>query len=208
MKVLAVCVVHEVFANDSTAGKTAIDKRPVDGPVIARELGLDGDTQCNSHVHGGVDKAVYAYDEADAQRWASEVGYEIRPGFFGENLRTEGIACSDAVIGARWAVGGAVLEVVGPRTPCATFQDWTGEKHWVKRFTRRTDTGVYLRVVSPGPVAAGDRIEVVHTPRHGVTAREVFVGRDLERLEVLLRTEPTLGQTVRMKLERALNRNT
>lgn len=188
------------------AKRTSIDKRPVDGPVIAREQGLDGDHQCNTHVHGGIDKAVYAYSEADAVRWAAELGREIPPGYFGENLRIAGIECSDAVIGSRWAVGGCLLEVAGPRTPCSTFQAWTGEDKWVKRFTARGDTGTYLRVLRSGPIAAGDKVEIVYVPDHGATNRDVFHGLNIDRLERLLSDEPTLGGTVRGKVERVLAR--
>jgi MOSC domain-containing protein YiiM len=207
-QVLAVCLVHADIAGPEMgrAGKTAIDKRPVDGPVIARARGFDGDHQCNTHVHGGIDKAVYAYSESDAQRWSQELGRAVPPGYFGENLRIEGIACSDAVIGSRWAVGGSLLEVAGPRTPCSTFQAWTGEDKWVRRFTERGDTGAYLRVLKDGPIAAGDSVTIVYVPDHGATNRDVFHGLNPDRLHRLLAEEPTLGITVRQKVERALAR--
>ncbi|CAM3903131.1 MOSC domain-containing protein [Smaragdicoccus niigatensis] len=205
-RILAVCLVHKDIPAPGKAGKSAIDKRPVDGPVIARSLGLDGDHQCNTHVHGGVDKAVYAYAEEDARRWQDELRRDMLPGSFGENLRMEGVACSDAVIGSRWAVGGSVLEVVGPRTPCSAFQMFTGEDNWVKRFSDRGDTGTYLRVVKEGPITAGDAVTLVHVPAHGATNRDVFHGLNVDRLERLLAEEPTLSDGIREKVERHLAR--
>ena len=71
-------------------------------------------------------------------------------------------------------MGSAVLEVTGPRIPCATFAAWMGERAWVRRFTERGRTGAYLAVVEPGVVTAGDAVEVVDRPSHGITVPEVF----------------------------------
>lgn len=191
---------------DSKPGRrTAIDKRPVSGAVLAQPLGLAGDYVCDTKNHGGPHQAVYAYAAEEAQRWADELGREVPPGWFGENLRTSGIAVSDAIIGERWQIGGALLEVSQPRVPCATFQHWTGEPHWVKRFTARADTGAYLRVLTPGPVTAGDRITVAYAPEHRVTIRQVFTGSDPGALRQLLELEPTVSPDVRRRCDRHLN---
>ena len=76
--------------------------------------------------------------------------------------------------GERWRVGSALLEVTGPRIPCATFAAWMGERGWVRRFTARGRTGAYLAVVEPGVVSAGDAVEVLDRPAHGITVPEVF----------------------------------
>ncbi|WP_072809707.1 MOSC domain-containing protein [Rhodococcus zopfii] len=205
-RVDAVCVVHSI--RDSGTRRvpvTGIDKRPVAEPVHVGTLGLTGDRQCDTEHHGGRFKAVYAYDEDEAQRWASELGRDLPVGWFGENLRSSGIPTSDAVIGERWRVGtgGLLLEVTGPRTPCATFGVWAAEPRWVARFTRRGDTGAYLKVVTEGPVAAGDTIEVVSVPEHGVTVRDMFTGRDPERLAVMLEQQDDLSPRI---IEKARNR--
>ncbi|RPF19570.1 MOSC domain-containing protein [Myceligenerans xiligouense] len=172
--ILAVCRVHQLLPDAGTVGITAIDKRPVDGRVRARRFGLYADVQADRANHGGHDQAVYAYAEEDAQHWAGELGREVAPGLFGENLRTSGIAVSTAVVGERWRVGTAVLEVTQPRTPCATFQRRMGEDRWVRRFTEANRTGAYLRVAEAGEVGAGDSIDVVHVPRHGVRIADWF----------------------------------
>ena len=91
---------------------------------------------------------------------------------FGENLTTSGLDVDGAVVGERWRVGSALLEVTGPRIPCATFAAWMGERGWVRRFTERGRTGAYLAVVEPG-FAVGDPVEVV-AARSRITVPEVF----------------------------------
>jgi MOSC domain-containing protein YiiM len=210
--VVAVCTVHEVKPDPGgPVGHTGIDKRPVPGPVRVSRLGLAGDTQCDPGRHGGPDKALYAYAEAEAQRWAAELGRPVPPGTFGENLVIRGLAVTDAVVGERWQLGPEVLaEVTAPRTPCATFARHIDQPRWVRRFSDRADVGAYLRVLTPGFVTAGDAVHRVHVPEHGVTAREVFTAligdlADPDRLALLL-SEQSLAARLRGKLERVLSR--
>ena len=98
---------------------SAIVKEPVEGPVRVEGVNLAGDDQADRRVHGGPDKAVYAYAREDSDWWADELRREIADGMFGENLTTEGIDVSGAVIGERWRVGSVVLEVCQPRLPCS-----------------------------------------------------------------------------------------
>jgi MOSC domain-containing protein YiiM len=172
---------------------TAIDKRARDGRVHVGPVGLRGDDQYDKRNHGGVEQAVYAYACEDAQWWANELGYEITPGRFGENLSTAGLDVTGAVLGERWRVGddGLVLEVSSPRVPCATFQGWMDESHWVKRFTDHGAPGAYLRVITEGTVGAGDQVEVLHQPEHGVTVGEVFAIRSVETDRLLRALDDT-----------------
>ena len=150
-------------------GVTAIDKRAVEGPVRLRLYGAHGDVQADRKHHGGLDKALYAYAAEDAAFWESELGRTLPPGWFGENLRTEGIDVNAALIGERWRIGDrAEVEVTMPRTPCQTFARWVGgpeQRGWVKRFSSERRLGPYLRVVRVGEVRAGDAIEVIHRPQ-------------------------------------------
>jgi MOSC domain-containing protein YiiM len=153
--------------------RTAIDKRPANCAVEVGPLGLDGDTVGDKVNHGGLDQAVYAYGREDLDWWAEQLGRELRNGMFGENLTTAGIDVSGALIGETWRVGGAVLQVTSPRIPCNTFKAWMGEEpHWVKRFAAAGRPGAYLRVLTPGTVAAGDDLEVVSRPVVAVTVAE------------------------------------
>jgi MOSC domain-containing protein YiiM len=173
-EVLAVCRVHALLPDAGPVGVTAIDKRPVDGPVKVRRLGLYADLQADRANHGGEEQAVYAYGQDDADWWVGQLEREIPPGLFGENLRVRGIPVSDAVVGERWSVGTALLEVTQPRTPCSTFARRLGEDKWVKRFTAANRTGAYLRVVRNGELRAGDAVTVCYRPEHGVTLADWF----------------------------------
>ena len=184
-RLLAVNVVHALIPDVlGSEDRTAIDKRPVDGRVTVAvpgeaEVGLTGDQIYDRDHHGGPDQAIYAYAAEDRAWWAAELGREIAAGAFGENVTTEGLDVTGAVIGERWQVGdeGVLLEVTAPRIPCRTFQGFMDEPQWVKRFTAHGAPGAYLRILSPGTVGAGDRIEVVARPEHGVTIGDVFVIR-------------------------------
>ena len=202
-RVLTVNVVHALVPDTrGDLDETAIDKRPVQGRVPVRSagvgtVGLAGDQVVDVRHHGGPDQAVYAYAREDLDWWAAELGRDLANGCFGENLTTSGIDVTGAVIGERWRVGedGLVLEVASHRIPCATFQGWMDEPHWVKRFTEHGASGAYLRVVSEGSVAAENEIEIVHRPEHGVTVGDVFVPRrtDAARLERMLDEQPDLA---------------
>ena len=174
-ELLAVCCVAALHADDGGVGVTAIDKRPVEGPVRVRTLGLFGDVQADRADHGGHDKALYAFDDDEAAHWATELGTDIGFGRFGENLRTRGLDVDGAELGERWRIGDrVVVEVTMPRTPCQTFGRWLGEERWVRRFSARGRPGAYLRVVARGDIAAGDPVEVVHRPGHGVSVAGWF----------------------------------
>ncbi|HWH97339.1 MAG TPA: MOSC domain-containing protein [Pseudolysinimonas sp.] len=178
-RLLAPCVVSQLRADAGTVGTTAIDKRPVDGPVKVGKLGLYADVQASRQHHGGEDKAVYAYAAEDADWWAEQLGRDIPPGLFGENLRVAGLDVSNARVGERWKIGDAVvLEVTMPRTPCLTFARWMGEENngWVRRFSDARRLGAYLRVVSTGSVRADDPIEVIPAPEGAPTILDIYRG--------------------------------
>jgi MOSC domain-containing protein YiiM len=180
--VLAVSIVAKLRPDSSNPGElTAIDKRALSGRVAVRTLGVDGDRQCDTRNHGGPDKAVYAYAVEDARWWERELGRPLPPGSFGENLTTEGLDVTGAVIGERWAIGTTELQVVWPRIPCRTFAAFWDVGDLVKRFTQHGAPGAYLRVTREGDIGAGDAVDVVHRPAHGVTLGEVFRARSGER---------------------------
>ncbi len=151
---------------------TSIWKSPVPGRVAVRGVNLAGDVQSNLSVHGGPDKAVYAYGYADFEWWAGELGRPLEPGAFGENLTVRGIAVSEAVVGERWRIGTVLLEVAQPRTPCFKLGIRMGDPRFVKRFARAHRPGAYLRIVQEGELATGDLVQVIHRPAHGVTVAD------------------------------------
>jgi MOSC domain-containing protein YiiM len=171
--------------------RTAIGKRPVSaaaGPIAVGRLGLAGDEQADKKHHGGYEQAVYAYARDDLDWWAAELRSELADGMFGENLTTADLDLSGALIGERWRLGTAVAEVTGPRIPCVVFQNWMAQPHWVARFAAAGRPGAYLRVVTEGVVAPGDRVVVLERPAVSVTVAEsmrAFYG-DRELLRRLL----------------------
>jgi MOSC domain-containing protein YiiM len=152
--------------------RTAIDKRPVTGPVRAGRLGLDGDEQADTANHGGPEQALYVYAREDLDWWARQLGRDLRDGLFGENVTIRGVDVSGALIGERWQLGGAVVQVTSCRIPCSVFRNWTGETGWVKRFAQAGRPGAYLRVLEEGEVAAGDEVTVLGRPDIHVTVAE------------------------------------
>ncbi|GAA3720467.1 MOSC domain-containing protein [Gordonia hankookensis] len=204
--VLAVCAATDDVILDAI-GASGIDKRPLAGRISVGELGLVPDHVVDTKHHGGIEQAVYAYSEREALRWAEELGRELPPGWFGENLRIDGLPITDAVVGERWEIGddGLVVETTIPRTPCRVFAAWAEEDQWIKRFLDRADTGSYLRVVTPGSVGAGDAVRLVHRPDHRVTVRDLLSGTaaDAHALATLLACED-LGPKVRREASRKL----
>ena len=164
-------------------GVTGIGKKPVDAATLRAPgpkhgglgSGVVGDFVADVKHHGGDQQAVYAFAREELDAWQERLGRDLADGLFGENLTTTGLDVDGALLGERWAVGDeVVLEVCGPRVPCATFQARMGERGWIKRFTEVGRTGAYLAVVTGGEVRRGDVIEVVSRPDHGITVPESF----------------------------------
>ena len=148
---------------------TSIWKFPVDGPVPVSGTNLDGDRQADLTVHGGTDKAVYAYAVEDSAWWTAELSRDLGPAPFGENLSTRGIDLSAVVIGERWRIGTAEFEASQPRVPCFKLGIRHADQGLPRKFAAAGRPGVYLRIVGAGEVRAGDRIELLSRPSHGVT---------------------------------------
>ena len=187
-------------------GSTGIGKQPTFEPVEVRApgpktiglgSGLVGDFIGDGKHHGGNDQAVYAFQREDLDVWERRLGRELPNGFFGENLTTLDLEINQALIGECWRVGEkVVLQVTAPRIPCATFRGWMGEKGWAKIFTAAGRPGAYLSVITPGTIRAGDPIEVIQRPDHGVSIGLVFRATTTERslLPRLLAAEAYLDQ--------------
>ncbi len=154
---------------------TAIWKEPVLGRVPVRGVNVQGDDQADRTVHGGPDKAVYAYAIEETLIWQRELGRDLGTAPFGENLTTEGIDVSGSLIGERWRIGTTLLEVVQPRLPCFKLGLRIGDPAFVRRFARASRPGAYLRIIEEGELGCGDEIAVDATrlPDHGVTMRMV-----------------------------------
>lgn len=173
---------------------SSIVKRPVAGRIRFHGVNADGDDQADRGVHGGVDRSVYAYAAEDYAWWAGELGQALEPGTFGENLTTSGLDVNEALVGERWSIGEAELEVSIPRVPCFKLAARMGDPAFVKRFAQARRPGPYLRIARAGSIAAGDAIAVVSRPAHGIRIIDVFTISMFERprLHELL-AAPELG---------------
>lgn len=156
---------------------TGIFKEPVAHPVFARQLNLDGDRQADLTVHGGPDKAVYAYPAEHYPRWRQELpGLEIPFAMFGENLTTTGLNEETVFIGDHFRVGEAVLVATQPRQPCYKLGIRFGLPEVLKRFVQTGRSGFYFKVVKEGEIAPGDRIELLS---HSINSLSIATIRDL-----------------------------
>jgi MOSC domain-containing protein YiiM len=161
---------------------TASAKTAVDGPVAVLDVHLEGDEQADPENHGGPHKAVYVYADEDVAWWREELGREVDRQTFGQNLTTAGVDLRATVVGERWRIGSAEFEVAQPRTPCFKLGLHSGEETMPRRFLAAVRPGAYLRVLTRGHVAAGDAVEVLHRPAHGVTLAEVYTVVHHERV--------------------------
>ena len=175
MQVIAVCVglPREV----SWKGKpvtTGIFKQPVAGRVRMRSLNLDGDQQADLTVHGGIEKAIYAYPMEHYAYWRQELPDQPLPwGTFGENLPIEGLSETTVNIGDRFRIGTAEVMVTQPRFPCFKLNLKFGRDDMVKRFLDSCLSGIYFSVVQEGEVGAGDAIEPVSRDENNVTVTDI-----------------------------------
>lgn len=165
MKILSVNI-GKSQAIDTKSGQTGIFKTPQDGLVKIERLGLFGDTIVDLENHGGPDQAVYLYGQPDYDWWSKELGRELAPGIFGENLTISGLESAGLHIGDRFLIGDVVLEATSPRIPCVTLSSRMGDPKFAKKFISAQRTGIYCRVLEIGEINAGMDVEFL--PFEGV----------------------------------------
>jgi MOSC domain-containing protein YiiM len=153
--------------------QTSIWKEPVVGPVPVRGVHVGDDVQADLMVHGGRDKAVYSYAAEDLDTWSDALGQPLDAGTFGENLTIAAMPISQAVVGERWRIGTVVLQVTEPRLPCFKLGIRMGNPQFPRRFGRKALLGAYLRIITEGELQAGDVVEVIDRPAHGVTVAQM-----------------------------------
>jgi MOSC domain-containing protein YiiM len=159
---------------NAKSGKSGIFKQPVTTPVDITRLGLVGDEIIDTENHGGLDQAVYVFGTPDYGWWAKELGREMPPGIFGENLTITELESQHYQIGDRLRVGEVLLEVTSPRIPCVTLAARMGDPKFVKRFAKAERYGLYCRVIEPGTVQVGDSVSVIRYRGETITALEMF----------------------------------
>jgi len=178
-----------VMRNDEPVS-TAIFKQPVSGRVMLRTLNLDGDRQADLTVHGGPDKAVYAYPAEHYEFWRAEFPeMDLQFGMFGENFTVQGFSENTLNIGDEFRIGSAIVRVTQPRMPCYKLGIRFGRSDILKRFLASERTGFYLAVVQEGEVGAGDEFETLKRNEPSITINEVtrLYSRDRGKVELLRR---------------------
>ena len=206
-KVISVNVTSIVHEGEWTGsvGRTGIDKRSVDGRIKLSANEVVGDVVADKKSHGGYDKAVYAYAREDARWWEEELGISLDSGRFGENLTTQCVDVTNALIGERWRIGSALLEVSEPRIPCRVFAGFWDRPSLIKDFTRAGKPGSYLRIIEEGEIGAGDEIVIAHRPSHGITIADLFAAKSGERSRIAeIANVPEVSDSIRDWAQRIL----
>ena len=167
---------------------TGIWKEPVEGPVMARRLNLDGDGQGDTAGHGGEQRAVMVYQIDSYRHWTEHFGRDdLTYGQFGENLTIDGLADDEVCIGDRYRIGEAEFEVTQPRVTCYRVGMRLGEPQMPALLVSHHRPGFYMRVITEGRISAGDQIIKTRTGPHALTVAEIdallyLPDRDLVKL--------------------------
>ena len=191
--------------------ETAIFKKPTEARLRVDHLNIDGDRQADLVDHGGQNKAVYCYPVEHYRVWAEELNRsDFEHGQFGENLTTRGLLESEVQIGDIFRVGTCVVQVTQPRAPCFKLGIRMGDPLFVKRFLKSGLLGFYLRVVEPGELGLGDRIERLERGQTGLSVHDVWSlsygeRNDRERLQLALGID-TLAEEWTRPLQKKLSR--
>lgn len=181
-KVISVNIgaVREVEHNGRLV-ETGIFKRPTTQTQRVEGVHIGSDVQADTQAHGGYDKAIYAYAAEDYNWWTDELGQDLDAAFFGENLTTEGIDVSAALVGDRWRIGTALLEVSEPRVPCFKLGIRTGVSRIQQRFSKADRPGAYLRIIEAGELTVGDAITVTPAEEPSISMADVAAIHNRDR---------------------------
>jgi MOSC domain-containing protein YiiM len=165
---------ERILQRKDHVGKTGIFKFPTDGAVKVTKLGLEGDVILSRKHHGGPDQAIYVYGTADYGWWSGQLGKEISPGTFGENLTISELESAQFSVGDMLHISNVILQVTAPRIPCKTFAARMDDPQWVKRFHHAERPGLYCRVIKEGFVKAGDPVSVERYAAETISILEMF----------------------------------
>lgn len=184
---------------------TSIWKSPVQGALAVQGVNVEGDDQADRSVHGGRDKAIYSYAAEDEAWWAEQLGREVGPGTFGENLTLSGIDVTNAIVGEQWQIGPVVLEVSQPRIPCWKLAARMNDPDFPDRFSDAGRPGAYLRIIEEGSIRAGDPVNVIYRPAHTLTVGKAagIYHRNRDECAILLEV-PELAEPLKRWARRRL----
>lgn len=162
------------IANGKLSGATGIYKTAIGTAVQITPLGIPGDVIVDVKNHGGVDQAIYVYGSLDYDWWAAELGQDLAPGTFGENLTIAGLESAGIFVGDRFEIGPVLLEVTAPRIPCVTLAARMGDPVFVKRFRQAERPGMYCRVIQVGWIHAGETVNYLPGSGDRISLVEMF----------------------------------
>jgi MOSC domain-containing protein YiiM len=153
---------------------TGIYKIPVNGLVQVTSLGFKDDFIASKKHHGGPDQAVYIYGGMDYEWWSGELGSQVEPGTFGDNLTISDLESANFNIGDYLHIGDVTLQVTAPRIPCSTFARRMGDPLFIKRFQAAERPGLYCRVIREGMIEAGSEVTVERYEGETMSTLEMF----------------------------------
>ncbi len=163
---------------------TGIFKDPVKGPVLLKTLSLVGDGQADLRVHGGVNKALYAYSLDTYPRWRKlRPDLEFTDGAFGENLSMSSLLEDSIYIDDVYELGLAVVQVTQPRFPCYKLGVKFKESKIIKQFMEFERPGVYFRVLKEGEINVGDELKLIKREEVLLSVLELFQIQSAEEVD-------------------------
>ena len=189
--------------------QTGIFKFPANETVRVTKLGLEGDVIISKRHHGGPDQAVYVYGAADYEWWSEELGREIAPGTFGENLTISELESAKFNVGDYLYIDEVILQVTAPRIPCGTFAARMDDAQWVKQFRHAERPGLYCRVLKEGFLRAGDVVSMERYPGETLSVPEMFrdyYNRDKSEESLRRHLRAPIAIRARRDLERDLQK--
>ncbi|RHZ93547.1 MOSC domain-containing protein [Cereibacter sphaeroides] len=166
---------------------SGIGKTPVAGPLTLGPEGFEGDEQADRRVHGGAEKAVHHYPADHYESWRAELGdlpTLLAPGGFGENLSTVRLTETEVAVGDTFRLGGALIQVSQGRQPCWKLNHRFGVPDMARRVQLTGRTGWYYRVLEPGTVAPGDRLQLIDRRAPDWTLRRLWQALYVDRMNL------------------------
>ena len=175
MKLISVNIGEErSIPNGKASGKTGIYKLPTSQPVQITPTGIPEDAICDTKHHGGFDQALYVYGQADYLWWTNELGQQVGPGTFGDNLTISDLESAQISVGDILQVGAVTLQVTSPRSPCVTLAARMGDSQFTVRFRKAERPGLYCRVLHTGTVHVGDPVTLERYRGETISILEMF----------------------------------
>lgn len=210
MKLISVNLGHErILQHRDRVERTGIFKLPTEVPAKVTKLGLENDVIVSKKHHGGPDQAVYVYGTADYDWWSKELGKELVPGTFGDNLTISELESAQFNIGDYLHIGEVTLQVTAPRIPCNTFAARMDDPLWVKKFRHAERPGLYCRVIDEGFVKIGDDVSTEEYAGETISVLQMYRDyylRDKSREILMQQLNAPIAIRARRDLEKDLQK--